>query len=71
MDDFGHELAMSMVFELQKLNSHIRLLTKAIESMDSTLDGSLGAIHDDLGCLAKFEMERKFGDARIPGVLPG
>lgn len=71
MDEFSQELAMSAVFELQKLNKYLERLTVTIESMDKTLDGSLGTIHNDLDCIAKLGMERKFGNWRIPGVLPG
>ena len=61
----GQELVEVMYDILQEL----KWIRKNIDSVDTTIDGNLALINKSLEGLASFELDKRFGDYRIPGAL--
>ena len=61
----GQELVEVMYDILKEL----KWIRKNIDSVDTTIDGNLALINKNLEGLASFELDKRFGDYRIPGAL--
>ena len=58
------EIMSRILEELQGIRANI-------DSVDYTINGNPGLINKSLECLAGSELDKRFGDSRVPGVLKG
>ena len=63
--------AQELIEGMSRILEELKGIRANIDSVDYTIDGNLGLINKSLECLAGFELDKRFGDSRIPGVLKG
>ncbi len=56
---------------MSRILEKLQGIRASIDSVDYTINGNPGLINKSLECLAGSELDKRFGDSRIPGVLKG
>ncbi len=56
---------------MSRILEELQGIRASIDSVNYTINGNPGLINKSLECLAGSELDKRFGDSRIPGVLKG